>query len=320
MSRVVPPPPHLPDQGVAWHYGDPFREQRDLADGVGIVDFGNRGVVAVTGPDRLAWLHSLTTQHLTGLEPGASALALILSPHGHVEFELHLVDDGEVSWIVTQPGQADGLVAYLDAMRFMLRVDVADRSGDHGVVWEPVGGRDEAAPTWLMPSDFAARGLPGREVILPTAVARDRLEAASAPAGSWALEALRTAALVPRIGCETDHRTIPNELGWLTTAVHLDKGCYRGQETVAKVHNLGQPPRRLTLLHLDGSSDHPPRHGDAVLLGEKQVGWIGTGAQHFELGPIATAVLKRGVPADAPLLVRTAEGDQAAAQDGPPAA
>ena len=72
-------------------------------------------------------------------------------------------------------------------------------------------------------------------------------------AGTWAYEALRIAAGRPRLGLDTDHRTIPHELGWIETAVHLSKGCYRGQETVARVHNLGHPPRRLVRLHLDGA-------------------------------------------------------------------
>ena len=72
-------------------------------------------------------------------------------------------------------------------------------------------------------------------------------------AGIWAAEALRVAAWRPRLGFETDHRTIVHEVDWLRTAVHLHKGCYRGQETVARVHNLGRPPRRLVFLHLDGS-------------------------------------------------------------------
>ena len=84
--------------------------------------------------------------------------------------------------------------------------------------------------------------------------------------GTWALEALRVAAWRPRLGHETDHRTIPHEVDWLRTAVHLTKGCYRGQETVARVHNLGRPPRRLVMLHLDGSGHGLPEQGADVLL------------------------------------------------------
>jgi hypothetical protein len=116
--------------------------------------------------------------------------------------------------------------------------------------------------------------------------------------GHSAFEAARVAARRPRFGFESDHRTIPNELPWLDSAVHLQKGCYRGQETVARTHNLGRPPRRLVLLHLDGAL---PERGAPVIAGERTVGWIGTPAYHAELGPIALAVIKRNVPDEQPL-------------------
>ena len=332
---AVPPPAGSVDPDVPWHYGQPLVEQRLLEAGAGVVDLSNRGVVTVAGPDRLTWLTDLGTQVLTRLTPGDSALALILSPHGHVEHELHVADDGETAWLVVQPGTAPALVAYLRSMQFLLRVEVDDRSADYGVVWEPVREVDAERPTWLTPADFAGRGhveagsdrggdatkyvaerpavLVGREVVVP----RDEVEARLAqgdPAGTWALEALRVAAAVPRLGCETDHRTLPHEVGWIGPAVHLAKGCYRGQEAVARVHNLGHPPRRLALLHLDGSDERLPAHGDPVRLDGRDVGWIGTAAWHHELGPIATAVIKRGAPTEAVLVVGTADGDVAATQ------
>lgn len=333
---AVPPPAGSADPGIPWHHGDPLREQRALAEGRAVVDLSNRGVVTVTGPDRLTWLTDLCTQVLTGLAPGDSALALILSPHGHVEHELHVVDDGETTWLIVQPGTAEALVAYLRSMQFMLRVEVADRSDDYAVVWEPVRDVDPHLPTWLVPADFAGVGhvdagsdrggdaakyvgerpasLVGREVIVPRGDLQARL-AASEPAGSWALEALRVAAAVPRLGLETDHRTLPHEVGWIGPGVHLAKGCYRGQEAVARVHNLGHPPRRLVLLHLDGSDEQLPAHGDAVVVDGREVGWVGTAAWHHELGPIATAVVKRSTPLGAEALVRTAEGDVAATSE-----
>ena len=265
-------------------------------------------------------MHSLTTQNLEQLAAGESALALILSPQGHVEFELHLVDDGERMWIVTDADRAAALCAFLAGMRFMLRVEVTDRTAEFGVVWEPATTADPKHPTWRVPEPFAAQGFPGREVIVPRAEVADRVAASEAPSGTWALEALRVAARMPRIGLDTDHRTIPNEVGWLATAdapnaVHLRKGCYRGQETVAKVHNLGRPPRRLALLHLDGSREQPPAHCDRVFWSGREVGWIGTGVVHHELGQIATAMLKRNVPEDAELVVRSDDGEVVAAQD-----
>jgi hypothetical protein len=131
----------------------------------------------------------------------------------------------------------------------------------------------------------------------------DRLAAAGAtPVGSWAYEAMRVEDRRPRLGFETDHRTIPHEVGWIGTAVHLDKGCYRGQETVARVHNLGHPPRRLVFLSLDGSEDRLPSHGDPVELDGTAVGFTGSAARHYELGPIGLALVKRTVPVDATLL------------------
>ncbi len=112
-------------------------------------------------------------------------------------------------------------------------------------------------------------------------------------------------------------------MGWIGPAVHLDKGCYRGQETVARVHTLGRPPRRLTLLHLDGSENRLPAGGADVLLGEKVVGYVGSSARHHELGPIALAVLKRNTPVDAQLLtdgIDAAPGDRGRPRGRPPRA
>lgn len=282
----VPAPEGSADSGVPWHYGEPFAEQRRLAAGEAVVDLSHRGVITVTGPDRLSWLHSLTTQHVAELAPQVWTLALILSPHGHVEHELHMIDDGETTWITCEPGTAESLRAYLDGMRFMLRVEVADVSADYGVIYD------------------------GGEVIVPRDEVESRL--GDERAGTWALEALRVAAGVPRMAHETDHRTIPHEVGWIGSAVHLQKGCYRGQETVARVQNLGRPPRRIVLLHLDGSDNRMPVHLDPVVFDGKEIGWIGTAVQHYELGPIATAIIKRTVPENADLIVRTSDGEVAA--------
>ena len=274
-----------PDAGVAAHYGDPFREQRALVAGEASVDLSHRPVVRVSGPDRLTWLHSLTSQHVEHLEPGVPTEALLLSPHGHVEHSLYLVDDGQAVWAHVEPGTAGALVEFLDKMRFWSKVEVEDLSTSYAVVLTP-----QAVPD--VPVRTVAHGV-------EAFVARDDVASvlAGPVAGVWALEALRIADGRPRFGLETDHRTIPHELGWLETAVHLDKGCYRGQETVARVHNLGRPPRRLVLLHLDGSESVLPEHGEPVLLGDRTVGAVTSAARHYELGPIALALVKRSTPA-----------------------
>lgn len=266
------------DAGVAAHYGDPFREQKTLLAGGGFVDLSHRDVVRVGGPDRLAWLHALTTQQLAGLAPHTPVTTLVLSPHGHVEHAMSGYDDGESFWAHVESGDAPALVGWLDSMRFMMRVEVADVSAD----WAAI-----------------ARTATRVELVRRTRLA----DAASGnPCGVWAFEALRIARGEARFGLDTDQRTIPNEVGWIGSAVHLEKGCYRGQETVARVHTLGRPPRRLVLLHLDGSVDHLPASGDAVEIDGRQVGFVGSAARHFELGPVALALVKRNVPVDAQLL------------------
>ena len=300
-----------PDAGVAAHYGDPFAEQRALSAAAGLTDRSNRGIVTISGPDRLSWLNSLSTQKVDTLAPGSAAQSLILSPHGHVEQHLSLTDDGTVTWIHVEPGRAASLAAFLNSMRFMLAVEPADVTADYAVL------------TLMGPAAAAGGGAEG--VVSEMAfgawtdliVRRDQLAGAAASlqragvalAGMWAHEALRIAGHRPRHGVDTDHRTIPHEAGWIAGAVHLDKGCYRGQETVARVHNLGHPPRRLVMLLLDGSADRLPAPGDAVELDGSPVGFTGSAARHYELGPVALAMVKRTVPVGATL---TAAGIAAA--------
>ncbi|MFG3347265.1 YgfZ/GcvT domain-containing protein [Streptomyces sp. NPDC048018] len=299
------------DEGVAAHYGDLFREQRTLADGTGFVDLSHRGVVAVSGDDRLSWLHLLLTQHVSELPAGQATDALILSANGHIEHALYLVDDGETVWVHVEPGTQAELLAYLESMKFFYRVEVADRTEDIAVVHLPAGSIAE------VPEGVVVRETShGRDLFLPRADLESFASSHGPAAGVLAYEALRVEAHRPRLGFETDHRTIPHEIGVIGSAVHLQKGCYRGQETVARVHNLGKPPRRLVFLHLDGSEVHLPGHGTPVRLaadGEegRQLGFVTSSARHHELGPIALALVKRNVPVDADLVA----GTTAAAQE-----
>ena len=277
------------DAPVAAHYGSFVNEQRTLEADEGFVDLSHRGVVRVTGPDRLTWLHSLTTQHLSDLPPGRTTATLVLSPQGHVEHAMYGVDDGESFTAHVEPGQAAGLVEWLDRMRFMIRVEVSEVTDELAVTWRPAA-RVDGAP-------YSGYTLVSRADLQKYA------DAAGPACGTWAFEALRIARGEPRLGLDTDHRTIPNEAGWIGNAVHLDKGCYRGQETVARVHTLGRPPRRLTLLHLDGSASRLPARGADLVRDGKVAGFVGTSARHHELGPIALGMVKRNVPLDATLEV-----------------
>lgn len=336
-----------PDAGVVWHYGDPVAEQRALVRGGAVVDQSHLGVVRVAGPDRLSWLHSITSQDLADLAPRTSTELLVLSPQGHVEHAAGVVDDGEATWLITERSHAPALAAWLDRMKFMLRVEIADVTGEwaalgeavdaEGAEGEPVTWRD----TWpkvtgggtrygAPESEHPGAERPWRLVLVPRATLDAEVAAREAAgwrlAGTWATEALRIEAWRPRLDREVDDRTIPHELDWLRTSVHLHKGCYRGQETIARVHNLGRPPRRLVMLHLDGSGHLLPELGAEVRLraedGQatgKVVGVLTSVARHHELGPIGLAVVKRNVPEDAELLVLSDVGgsplEVAAAQE-----
>ena len=300
-------PAEGPDAGVAAHYGDPVREQRAMTRAAGLVDRSHRGVVRVAGPDRLSWLHSLTTQHLEKLTAAATARALILSPNGHVEQELTLTDDGTAAWIHVEPGRAAPLVEFLDSMRFMLRVETADLTAGYAVLTVAGPSGAEAAAAAAGAAVAVTDGLVGTDYVVPrtelATIAGEVGDRGARLAGTWAYEALRIAAHEARFGLDTDHKTLPHEVGWITPAVHLSKGCYRGQETVARIHNLGHPPRRLVLLHLDGSVDRLPAHGAPITTGDgAQVGFVGSAARHFELGPIGLGLVKRSVPTEATLL------------------
>jgi folate-binding protein YgfZ len=279
-----------PDKGAIWHFGQPAQEQRALAEGKAWADLSHLAILEVSGDDRAKWLHDLTTQHLSDLEVGTWSSALILDHNGHLEYQFNLVDDGTATFLVLDSQFAPTLLQYLLKMRFMLKVDARDASADFAVLRAPGAATEIGGPFALVPR--------------AELTAMKELFAQSAKeGGTWALDAERVAAGRPRIGFDTDHKAIPNELGLLNKSVHMSKGCYRGQETVAKIFNLGAPPRRLVMLHLDGSAVVFPAQGTPVENNGVQVGFLGTVARHHELGPIALALVKRSTPIDAVLTV-----------------
>lgn len=274
---------HGPDAGVPWHYGDPLGEQRALAGGRASVDLRHRGVFAVSGPDRLSYLNAMSSQNFAGLAPGVHTTGYLLDGQGRIEHAFGGVDDGETFWGHTEPGRLEALVGKLDSMRFAAKVTVADASAERAVIADAAGPR-----------------------IVDRAAIEDEL--GDVRAGTWAADALRIAAGEPRIFLDSDDRAIPNELFMpdgdrLGPGVHLNKGCYRGQETIGRTYTMGRPTRRLVLLHLDGSVNELPAVGDPVFAGDEEVGRCGTAAVHHELGPIALALVRRTVPVDAPLVV-----------------
>ena len=366
--------PEDPDQAVPAHLGDPGREQAALAEGRAACALA-RDVVTVTGPDRLSWLTTLSSQVLTGLEPGdGGAETLLLDAQGHITHALAALDDGRTLWLVTEAGNGEDLATFLDSMRFMLRVEVAERPdvmalGALGEGLEalaqaardtapdsptdpeaPATSQADAAQTGAEPQGSliglwrdpwpgvveggtsydvgADRPHPGETyragfVLVPAQSVNAVVEAFLAAgegrrlAGALAWEALRIEAGRPRHAREADARAIPHELDWLRTAVHLTKGCYPGQETIARTLNLGRPPRRLTVLQLDGLVGDLPRPGATVRMGERTVGAVTSVARHHELGPIALALLRRAVPVGEQLTVEVTEVDETTGETVP---
>lgn len=348
---AVPTPEGDLSPGVAWHYGDPLGEQRAARSGAVIVDRSDRAVLELAGPDRLTWLHSIVTQDVADLGDHTGAESLSLDGNGRVEDHFVLTDVDLVTWVDTEHARGAALLEYLSRMVFrsdvtpaarpdmhvLTLIGPAARSGPIADLLEipadaevytagdlpEVHHEDEPLGFWrIMPPTGEGRELPVVDLLVPDSELElwwaEIVRAGAVEAGVWAQEALRVAAMRPRLGADTDERTIAHEADWIGTpaeygAVHLEKGCYRGQETVARVHNLGRPPRRLVLLHLDGSSDQRPATGDPVSLAGRAIGRVGTVIDHFDLGPIALALVKRSIPADAELTV----ADETAARIDP---
>lgn len=319
---AIPAPATSPDAGVVWHFGDPLGEQRAAEHQAVVVDRSHRAVITLTGADRLTWLHSISSQHVSGQADGTVTENLSLDGQGRVEDHWIQTELGGVTYLDTEAQRGEPLLDYLRKMVFWSAV--APEPADLAVLslLGPKLADDEVLAVLgldALPAEWSAhpvagggfvRRMPGgsAQIALDLVVPRAdkegwlaRLDGVGVRrAGVWAYEALRVAAQSPRLGVDTDERTIPHEVGWIGRAVHLDKGCYRGQETVARVHNLGKPPRMLVLVHLDGSGERPAS-GDPLLAGGRVVGRLGTVVDHVDLGPIALALVKRGIPADTPL-------------------
>ncbi|MDO5746688.1 MAG: hypothetical protein Q4P66_03390 [Actinomycetaceae bacterium] len=405
------------DESCEAGYGDPSAQFHAFIHGAGIVDLSHREVVAVSGPDRLTWLTTLSSQVVDTLTPGDSQELLLMDAQGHITFAAGIFDTGTVAYLLVDQGQGAKLAAFLESMKFMLRVDIkyADNMVQLGFV---PGGSVEAALSLIAHTaahqanvgadphnstedavDFAAKNpvkdaaycaddatlptttphtshsavqsLPGSGVdcsntdipelgdtdqfhkgcvigvwrdpwpgiteggttyfqgtmpfVTPTAIAvvdvlrREQFIEAwltlakgygSFPAetddgypikkpilcGCDAWQAVRIANWRPSFATEVDTKSVPHELDWLRTAVHLHKGCYCGQETVARIVNLGRPPRRMVFIHIDGSTHERPQHGADIVYGKRAMGKLTSVVYHPEEGWIGLGVVRRAAP------------------------
>ncbi|MDO5720561.1 MAG: glycine cleavage T C-terminal barrel domain-containing protein [Actinomycetaceae bacterium] len=335
------------DAGIAAHYGDLSGEQWRLETGEAISDFDDLDIVGVTGPDRLSWLTTLSSQIVTDMVPTDSRELLLLDNNGRINFAAAVKDDGERTLLLVEGGTGAALIEFLERMKFMLRVTMTDLSDQYTVLGEIIpdpeqvdiciaeraqlpgylaswvdpwpgvtdGGATYSTPGASHPGDMRTRvfHILTRDRVMDFTELWRRRENGVAGRNAW--EALRIEDHRPRLAREVDERTLPHEVDWLRTAVHLTKGCYCGQETVARIVNLGKPPRRLVLLQLDGSLSRQAKPGDDIEAGGRRVGAVTSVARHADLGPIALGLVRRSLAADTDLDVITEEGPIAAAQE-----
>ena len=297
------------------HTTNPLVEQRELLAGDRIVE-PDRVVIEVTGADRLAWLHSMLSQDIANLKPGDSTEALLLNPQGRIEHALGVLVSKDCVYLLSDSESSDALVQYLGRMVF--RSAVATRLASEFVVIGGFGEHPELAKfscwsdAWPTTASggyryaSAAFGPWGYcEWLVPKS---KRAKLKTELAGSLAWTALRVAAARPA-ATDADELSLPHEFDWLTSAVHLSKGCYRGQEAVAKTHNLGHPPRRLVLLSLESADELPANGAPVRVLGEQDsCGRVCAAANHYEQGGIALALVKRNLALELELEVQTADG------------
>lgn len=312
--------------GVPLHYGDPLGEQRRLAERPGLVDRSQRTVITVAGPDAPVFLNNLLSQKLDDAAPGFAGAALDLDMQGHVLHHADMLYDGTTFHLDVPAAQGPSLLDYLRRMIFWsdVTVDEADLAivtllGPAGFAQRIPGALWEREVPWL-------QGFSRIDVCLPRpelpAAARAWIDAGGDLTGLLAYTAQRVRAGEPELRADLDEKSIAHEVPRFITrggdaggagasaaegagawpgAVHLHKGCYRGQETVARVENLGRSPRLLVMLQLDGSSPTEPEPGTVITANGRKVGRLGTVIHDADEGPIALALVKRSALPDTPL-------------------
>ena len=302
-----------PDAGAPWHYGDPYAEELALESGQALVDLSHRPVLRVAGADRLTWLHALTTQHLTDLAPHAWTQALVLSPQGHVEHHLTLVDDGEQVLAHVEPGtarRAAGLPA-LDGL--LVRGRAERRVG--GPRRRTVRGRRPVRPA------RGPRGRAGRRA-RPRRAVGGRGAAGRATGSRGCTWTPTTGRCPPRSAGWARHAGAPGQ-GLLPRA---GVGRARAQPGPAAAPSRAAPAGRLDQRRCPRTATRSSTRPTAAA-----VGFVGTAARDRELGPIALALVKRNVADGSTLLAGADDGArvsalvetppaQQAAQQGEPAA
>ena len=288
--------------GVAWHYGNPLAEQRAAHRGSVVVDRSHRWVIEITGEDSATFLHNLLSQKFDDSPVGFAAGALDLDLHGHILHHMQVVRSAEGFYLHLPAAQGPTLLEYLQRMIFWSQVTITRAElAVLSVLGKPLP--DPAAAVFAHQVPWL--GITRHDILVPRDQLVDCVEhyrnAGAELAGLMAYSAERIRAVDPERDADLDDKTIPHEIPhWIGRDpqenpgyVHLNKGCYRGQETVARVDNLGRSPRLLVQLYLDGSAPSRPEPGDDIISGGRRVGRIGSVVDDYEYGPIALGLLKR---------------------------
>jgi folate-binding protein YgfZ len=282
-------------------------EYRALTEACGLVDRSERGKLALTGPEAKAFLQGQVTNDIESLVPGTGAYAAFLTHKGKMQGDLRILDTGDELLLDTERAALQGLFNMIRRYKLGMDVELHKRTVETGLLSLIGPEARRLAGAGALPDAEHANAhaeLGGRPVLLAVtdggvdvftaaddvAAVREALLAAGAvPVGEDAAEVVRVERGRPRWGHELDDTVIPQEAGLNERAVSFTKGCYVGQETVARLHYRGKPNRHLRGLRLA----EPVAPGTALTLGERTVGAVGSAVVSPRLGPIALAIVRR---------------------------
>ena len=290
-------------------------EDRALRAGAALFDASAREVVRVTGPDRVSFLQGMLTQDVEGLPAGSVADAALLTAKGAMVADARVVKRSDDLLLLTEPGFGPAVQGALEKYLISEDAELADATAQFGQL-SVVGPEAEAlaarvlglgppagaalrpfdagggATAWALPQ---GQLLPGVDLLIPAEalgpVFERLLDAGATPMGFAALEVLRVERGTPRFGMDMDEKTIPLEAN-LQRALHYQKGCYIGQEVIARATFRGHMNRHLVGLRFAGAL---PSHRTELLVGERRVGWVTSAVESPWLGAIGLGYAHRDV-------------------------
>jgi tRNA-modifying protein YgfZ len=282
-------------------------QYRQLREECGLVERSERGILVVSGAEAGEYLHGQLTNDVEALEPGEGAYAALLDRKGHMQADMRVLRPGEGPdlWLDLEPEGFEAARRHLQMYKIGREAEVTDLSGERSML-SLIGPRAvEIAGSAPLPENACeavtaggarclAVGTPEGIDLLVEAAERDRvrealLAAGAVPVSPEAAEILRVEAGRPRFGAEMGTGTMPAEAGIVERAISFTKGCYIGQETVARLHYKGKPNRHLRGLRLSA----PVPAGAGVWVGEKEVGKLGSAVVSPALGSLGLAILRR---------------------------